>query len=205
MAAALSKHKNPINIAPLVDVLLILFVILVVAARFDVSEETKQLKVELNNTKTVVEASKDAAKLKELLSKVNKLESENEKLKKQNTAAKAETIEKAPKIKATATASPAPAPSKESKEDVALLKKEIESLKEKLRMTMSSRLQVIIDIEDDAIYFNEKRVSLEQAKLIFDAVAPRHYKLNWNESATAKAKADELQKYLFSKGYELEK
>jgi len=76
--ATLKNRVNPINIAPFVDVLLILFVILVVVARFDGVEKSKEY-IQENQilSKKILKAQK---KIKSLQGKISKQIKENESL-----------------------------------------------------------------------------------------------------------------------------
>jgi len=193
MATASLKHKNPINIAPLVDVLLILFVILIVAARFDAGEETKALKVELNNTKTAVEASRDAVKFRELLSKLNTLEQENDKLKNKLALGYKEKEVLRPEVKPTTAKKEEPKAQNQAEE--------IAKLKKQLRDAMSGNLQVVIDVYEDGIYINEKKANSQEIKTVFNKVYPKYYKLNFEKTPGAEAAAAELTSFLRSIGY----
>jgi biopolymer transport protein ExbD len=76
--ATLKNRVNPINIAPFVDVLLILFVILVVVARFDGVKKSKEY-IQENQilSKKILKAQK---KIKSLQGKISKQIKENESL-----------------------------------------------------------------------------------------------------------------------------
>lgn len=79
--AMISKRSNPINITPFVDVLLILFVILIVAARFDVEvpkpiEQPQPIVIDNQNDYKALEIS-----LSDKEAKLKKLAEENQKLK----------------------------------------------------------------------------------------------------------------------------
>lgn len=106
--ATMSKRTNPINIAPFVDILLILFVILIVAARFTQDSEVKQqepvskieeLEKMLSNKEDAIKSlSKDIDSLREAVvspkkentelqsknKEINAIKKEVEKLKQEN-------------------------------------------------------------------------------------------------------------------------
>jgi biopolymer transport protein ExbD len=185
---SLKLRKNPINIAPLVDILLVLFVILVVAARFD--NETAIIR-ESNITKPI-----NDAEFKKMAEKLTRLEKENMKLR------GASKTEEKQRVSMVAEAQKQPVVKKiAAKQEDKNIAEELAETKKLLREALSGNLSFEIEIYNSSAYVNQNPVTMDELKLIFDKAKPSGYHVTYQKTEQAKARATELKQFLQNKGY----
>ena len=127
--ATMSKHTNPINIAPFVDILLILFVILIVAARFNTVEDTT---VAANKPQEIEKQKDKDIDVENLEEEIKKLSNENKELK-QKKEKEASNLKKEFEKQSSTS------------KDIATLNKEVEELKKENKRLSKMGLNIEID------------------------------------------------------------